>query len=108
MEVENIVTGEKVEHTRKEHEEIDWLMDDLIFQMEQQYKLIAKCVETDTHIYYAKFYMKDKLELNVYINNDGSICKNNKRYFLYTQSDKKDDSSTDLDKWEEFLNIKSY
>lgn len=105
MEVENIITGKKAEHTRKKHEEIDWLMDDLIFQMEQQYKHIGKCVETDTHIYYAKFYMKDTLELNVYINNDGSVCKNNKRYFLFNQSDKKDDGPTDLDKWEEFLNI---
>ena len=106
MVVENMVTGEKAEHIRTENEKIGWLMDDLIFQMEQKYNQLSKCVETDEHIYYAQFYMKDKLELSVYINNDGSICKNNKHYFLSDKNHKKNGISDDLDKWAEFLSVK--
>jgi hypothetical protein len=101
-----MVTGEKAEHMRTENERIGWLMDDLIFQMEQKYNQLSKCVETDEHIYYAQFYMKDKIELSVYINNDGSICKNNKRYFLSDNNHKKNGISDDLDKWAEFLGVK--
>ncbi len=105
MLVEDMATGEKVEHMRTEDEEIAWLMDDLIIQMEQKYNHKGKCLETDQHIYYVQFYMEDKLELSVYINNDGSVCKNNKRYFLSEQNHKKNDNSVDLHKWAEFQTI---
>jgi hypothetical protein len=103
MVVENMVTGEIAEHLRDEYQEMDWLMDDLIFQMERQFNQEGRCQETDAHVYYAQFYMQDKLELSVYIHEDGSVCKNGKHYFPVEQNDESYDAALDLSKWEEFL-----
>lgn len=97
IEVVNIATGEQAAVDRKVDDETDWLMDDLVFQMEELYKNEGLCAETDEHIYEAKFYLRDKLELRVLINSDGRICKNGRRYV----QEKGDDAyrPVNLDQW---------
>ncbi len=78
--VYNAVTSETAEIIRDTTDDLDWLMDDIVFQMEQMYEKEGKCNETDGHLYKIEFYMNDKLELDVYINSDGSVCKKDNRY----------------------------
>lgn len=85
--VKNCVTGETAEIKRDVQDEIDWLMDDLVFQMEQMYNREGSCAETDDHLYELEYYMNDKLEIRVYINSDGSVCKNGVRFVQAQQDD---------------------
>lgn len=78
--VKDVAADDTVEIIRKTSDELDWQMDDIVFQMEQIYKREGKCTETDGHLYVLELYMNEKLELNVYINSDGSICKNGSKY----------------------------
>lgn len=107
IKVENIATGEKAELNRKVNQEVDWLMDGLILQMEQFYKSVGSCGEADEHLYSVEFYMKDQLELSLFINSDGSVCKNGRRYVQKADSSAVD-RSVDLEQWGKCFNLESY
>jgi hypothetical protein len=103
--VKNCETDETVEHLRGEQQDLDWLMDDLVFQMEQFYLKDGKCAETDEHLYDVAFYMNDRLELSVFINSDGSVCRNGSRY---VQRDREDNGAVhpvDLTQWKDFFDF---
>jgi hypothetical protein len=102
--IENTVTGEKAELIRGDSTETDWLMDDLIFQMEQFFKAEGKC-EPEDELYYVEYYFGDRLELSISINSDGSVCKDGKRYVQNEQGDNVIDRSVNLDKWAECFDI---
>jgi hypothetical protein len=80
--IENLSSGESTELIRGEVDEVKWLMDDLVLQMAEFYKRDGKCAEEDGHLYEAAFYNGDRLELSVFINEDGSVCKNKGHYVL--------------------------
>ncbi|OQB23838.1 MAG: hypothetical protein BWY11_01568 [Firmicutes bacterium ADurb.Bin182] len=105
--VENIAAGEKAKLNRKVNEEVDWLMDGLVLQMEQFYKSVGRCDEADEHLYSVEFYMKDQLELSVFINSDGSVCKNGRRYVQKVNS-RSVDRSVDLEQWGKCFDLESY
>lgn len=59
------------------------LKDTLIFQLEEPYKEVSACSENDGHCYKVSLYLgaeNKKLDTEVVINSDGSVCKNGKRY----------------------------
>ena len=98
--VEKIAIGDTIELHRDENDETDWLMDDLVFQMEQNFKAIGNCGENEEHLYDARYFMGERLELDVIINTDDSVCKNGRRYV------QKEDSSplnrsVNLEQWEQ-------
>lgn len=103
IKIENITTGEKAQLNRNSNEETSWLMDDLIFQMERPYELKGLCGEDDGHLYDAKYYMGDKLELSVIINSDSSVCKSGRRY-VQKAEDSVVDRSVNLDQWKKCFN----
>jgi len=80
--IENLSTGESIELIRNDVDEVKWLMDDLVLQMAEFYKRDGKCGEEDGHLYEAVYYNGDRLELSVFINEDGSVCKNEGHYVL--------------------------
>jgi hypothetical protein len=102
--VENIAVGEKIELLRDDNDETDWLMDDLIFQMEQFFIAAGECGEGEEHLYSARYFMGEQLELDVIINTDGSVCKNGRRYVQKEDSGPLD-RSVDLEQWEECFAI---
>lgn len=103
--VENAVTGEKAELIRKDNVETDWLMDDLILQMEQPYSVKGNCEQSEGQMYHVEFYMDNKLELNVSINSDGSVCRNGKQHIQNEQGNNVVDRSVNLDLWAECFGI---
>lgn len=102
--VENTLTGEKAELIRKDNAETDWLMDDLVFQMEQFFKGEGECGQSEA-IYHAEYYMGDRLEFSVTINSDGSVCKDGRRYVQVGQGDNVIDRTVNLDRWAECFDI---
>ncbi len=80
--IENLSTGESVELIRNDVDKVEWLMDDLVLQMAEFYKRDGKCTDEDGHLYEAVYYNGDRLELTVFINEDGSVCKNEGHYVL--------------------------
>lgn len=103
--VEDTATSEKAELIREDNIETDWLMDDLIYQMEQPYKVEGNCEQSEDKLYNVEYYMDDKLELNVSINSDGSVCRNGKQYIQTEQGDNVIDRSVNLDLWAECFAI---
>lgn len=63
------------------------LMQRLIFQLEEPYDTLEKCTDPDEHIYQVKLYIGDKLDTDIYINADGSVCKNGRRYLPASAAD---------------------
>ena len=104
IKVENIAAGEKVELLRDDNDETNWLMDDLVFQMEEFYKAAGSCGEGEEHLYSARYFMGERLELDVIINTDGSVCKNGRRYIQKEDSSPLD-RSVNLEQWEECFTI---
>lgn len=94
-------SGARTEHWRKTSRELDWLMDDLVFLMERQYKQAGKCADSAAHLYDVDFFMDERLELRVSIHSDGSVCKKGRQYL--PKSDDAVDPSADLAKWAEFI-----
>lgn len=80
--IENLSSGESTELIRGDVDEVKWLMDDLVLQMAEFYKHEGMCADDDGHLYEAVFYYGDRLELSVFINEDGSVCKNKGHYVL--------------------------
>lgn len=99
--VQDCATEETVERLRGEQQELDWLMDELIFQMEQLYIKEDQCAETDGHVYQVSFYMDDRLELTAFLNSDGSVCKKGSRYVQTKPED--NGHPVDLTRWEAFI-----
>lgn len=99
--VRDCATEETAEHLRGEQQELDWLMDDLVFQMEQLYLKDGKCADTDGHVYQVSFYMDDRLELTAFVNGDGSVCKKGSRYVQLERDD--NDHPVDLARWDDFF-----
>ena len=95
--IEKLSSGDKIELVRTGLDEVEWLMDDLVLQMEQLYVYTGKCTSNDDHLYKAEYYFKQRLELIVMINSDGSVCKNNKHYRL--SKEQSDRISEYLDNW---------
>lgn len=56
------------------------LKDILIFQLEKPYNETGSCAETDGHLYHVRLYIGEKLDIEVIINEDGSVCKGGKRH----------------------------
>lgn len=52
----------------------------LIFQLEEPYGATGDCSETDGHLYKVSLYIVDKLDTEVIINKDSSVCRRGKRY----------------------------
>lgn len=99
--VVDIATGTRADHQRKTDQALDWLMDDLVFLMERQYKKTGACTDGEAHLYDAEFYMQEKLEFRISVHGDGSICKNGK---LYVQrADAGSNPAADLEKWADFI-----
>ncbi len=105
IQVENIASGENVELLRDDNDETDWLMDDLVFQMEEFYKAAGSCGEGEEHLYNALYFMGERLELDVIINTDGSVCKNGRRYVQKEEDIGPLDRSVNLEQWEECFTI---
>jgi hypothetical protein len=84
--IENLSSGESTELIRSNVDEVKWLMDDLVLQMAEFYKREGKCADDDGHLYEAVYYYGDRLELSVFINEDGSVCKN-KGHYVLTEED---------------------
>ncbi len=101
---QNIATGEKAELNRKDNTDTDWLMDDLVFQMEQFFKAEGECGRSEA-LYNAEYYMGERLELSVTINSDGSVCKDGMRYVQTEQGESVIDRTVNLDKWAECFDI---
>lgn len=80
--IENLSSGDSAELIRSDVDEVRWLMDDLVLQMAEFYKHDGKCGDADGHLYEAKYYNGDRLELTVFINDDGSVCRNDGHYIL--------------------------
>ncbi|NLA53005.1 MAG: hypothetical protein GX858_01415 [Clostridiales bacterium] len=99
---EELATGIKTEHHRKTNPQLDELMDELVLQMERQYKHTSMCNDSGEYLYEASFYMGDKLELNVWIHSDGSVCKNGK-YYILSEKAESTKLSVDLEKWSDFI-----
>lgn len=99
--VMDIASGTRAEHQRETSQELDWLMDDLVFLMERHYKQTGKCADNAAHAYDADFYMGERLELRVSVHSDGSICKNSRQYA--PKADDVIDPSADFAKWAEFM-----
>jgi len=61
------------------------------------YKRDGKCTDDDGHLYEAVYYNGDRLELSVFINEDGSVCKDEGHYVL----SEKDEAMVkeDLENW---------
>jgi hypothetical protein len=83
--VRDCATEETTEMIRGTQDEMDWQMDDVVFQMEQMYQRDGDCAAEDSHLYELSLYMNDKPELMAYINRDGSVCKNGIRYIRAAQ-----------------------
>jgi hypothetical protein len=99
--VADIAAGTNTEHQRKTSQELDWLMDELVFLMERQYKQTGTCKGAEAHLFDAEFYMGEKLELGISVHSDGSVCKNGRVYV--PRADKGVDPTADLEKWAEFI-----
>ena len=99
-----LATGIKTEHHRKIDQKMDELMDHLVFQMERQYKQTSMCNDSSEYLYDVSFYRGDKLELNVWIHSDGSVCRNGKYYVLSANMESMN-LSADLEKWSEFIHF---
>jgi len=95
--IENLSSGESAELIRNNDDEVKWLMDDLVLQMAEFYRRDGKCTDKDGHLYEAVYYYGDRLELSVFINEDGSICKNNGHYVLSEENEEMVEK--DLENW---------
>ena len=95
--IENLSSGESAELIRNNDDEVKWLMDDLVLQMAEFYRRDGKCTDKDEHLYEAVYYYGDRLELSVFINEDGSICKNNGHYVLSEENEEMVEK--DLENW---------
>ncbi len=104
---EDLAIGTKVERSRKTSQELDWLMDDLVFLMERQFEQTGACTEEDGHLYYVEYYMDDRLEFSVYVNSDGSVCKDGRRHVIRKDGEQEFDPVDDLEKWAEFFDFDS-
>lgn len=80
--IKDLSSGESTELIRGDVDEVKWLMDDLVLQMAEFYKRDGKCTDDDGHFYEAVYYNGDRLELTVFINEDGSVCKDEGHYVL--------------------------
>jgi hypothetical protein len=85
--LEDVETEERSELKRDQSEEMDWLMDDLVLQMEQFYKKTGSCTQEDQHIYQVDYYRGDILEMSVIVNADASVCIQDKHYELADKND---------------------
>ena len=71
------------------------LKDTLIFQLEQPYGAASDCAETDGHVYKVSLYIGEKLDTEVVINEDSSVCRGGKRYVPLDKAD----SPVNIDDW---------
>ncbi len=71
------------------------LKDTLIFQLEQPYGATGDCAETDGHVYKVSLYISEKLDTEVVINEDSSVCRGGKRYVPLDKAD----SPVNIDDW---------
>ena len=95
--IDNLSSGESAELIRNNVDEVKWLMDDLVLQMAEFYRRDGKCTDKDGHLYEAVYYYGDRLELSVFINEDGSICKNEGHYVLSKEDEEM--VAKDLENW---------
>lgn len=95
--IANLSSGESTELIRSDIDEVKWLMDDLVLQMAEFYKRDGKCSDDYGHLYEAEFYNGDRLELSVFMNEDGSVCKGEGRYVLSEENAEMVEE--DLEKW---------
>lgn len=95
--IEDIKTGDQAELLRDSSDEIDWMMDDLVLQMEQFYAKKGECTAEDEHAYKVDYYFDEKIELAVIIHDDASVCIDNIRYELAD----KENSEQYQENWEE-------
>lgn len=103
IEMEDLRSGEKAELNRDEEDEIDWLMDDLVIQMEQFYKKTGACTVEDQHVYRVEYNRGDEVEMYVIVNADGSICKQDNHYVLADKDE--DEIASYLEDWEEAFSL---
>lgn len=101
IEVEENSSGIKIKHTRKQNADLDNLMDELVLQMEKKYRHLGSCKNHHEHAFEASFYREEQLELQVLINWDGSICKDERLYTL--KSDNDADIRVYIKNWEDFM-----
>lgn len=73
LRVERMADGVTVTLPSTEHDAD--LKDSLIFQLEEPYNETGDCSEVDGHLYHVSLYIGDKLDTEVYINEDGSVCR---------------------------------
>lgn len=95
--IENLSSGESTELIRGDVDEVKWLMDDLVLQMAEFYKRDGKCIDDDGHLYEAVYYNGDRLELTVFINEDGAVCKDEGHYALSEEDEAM--VKEDLENW---------
>jgi len=85
LRVERMADGATVTLPSTEHSAD--LKNSLIFQLEEPYNGIGNCSETDGHIYHVSLYIGEKLDTEVYINEDSSVCKRGKRHIPFDKAD---------------------
>lgn len=93
LQVERMTDGAVVVLPNGEHD--GDLKDSLIFQLEEPYSETGSCGDTDGHLYHVRLYIGDKLDTEVIISEDGSVCKGGKRH---APSDKAD-APVDIADW---------
>lgn len=63
------------------------LKDILIFQLEEPYHETGDCGAADKHLYHVRLYIGDKLDTEVIINEDNSVCRGGKRHIPSDKAD---------------------
>ena len=93
LRVERMADGVTVTLPSAEHNAD--LKDALILQLEEPYGATGDCAETDGHVYRVSLYIGEKLDSEVVINEDSSVCRRGKRYVPLDKAD----SPVNIEDW---------
>lgn len=93
LRVERVADGVTVTLPSAKHDAD--LKDALIFQLEQPYGATGDCAEAGGHVYKVSLYIGEKLDTEVVINEDSSVCRGGKRYVPLDKAD----SPVNIDDW---------